>query len=129
MWIIVGGLVFGYGLALSGMAKPEIVISFLTLDDLGLLLVMGGAFITTLLSYQLIPRILNKQLGCSIANRQAKAKKQNLFGAAIFGIGWGITGMCPGAALASLGVGNIAILYGITGIFIGTYIHAYLSSK
>ena len=50
---ILGGLVFGGGLALSGMARPEVVLSFLAVHDLGLLLVMGGAIAVVLPVYQL----------------------------------------------------------------------------
>jgi hypothetical protein len=129
IWVVVGGLFFGYGLAISGMAKPEVVLSFLLFKDFGLLLVMASAVIVTLLYYQVIPRLLGKQLGCAVAKRQAEASKEQLMGAVIFGVGWGLSGMCPGAAIASIGLGNIPILFGIVGMFIGAYLHACIFLK
>ena len=46
----------------------------------------------------------------------------DIIGAAIFGVGWGISGQCPGSAIASLGVGNIPVLIGIVSMFLGAYI-------
>jgi len=56
--VFIGGLLFGFGLAIGGMAKQEVVISFLQLKDLGLLLLLGGSALVTAITINLIPKIL-----------------------------------------------------------------------
>jgi uncharacterized membrane protein YedE/YeeE len=121
--IYIGGILFGFGLAYSGMTKPEIVLSFLRLEDLGLALVMGGAAGITFIAINVIPKFLEKPiLGGVFKPRIRKLNWNTIIGAAIFGVGWGISGMCPGSAVASLGTGNYFILIGLTSMFIGAYL-------
>ena len=58
--VLVSGALFGFGLALSTMVQPEVVLSFLRFQDWGLMLVMGGAVVVTVLAYQLAPRLLRR---------------------------------------------------------------------
>lgn len=123
-----GGMLFGFGLALSTMVSPEVVLSFLQLQDFGLMLVMGGAVAVTLVAYQLAPRLLKRPLfGGTFATREAQLDLKTLVGAAIFGLGWGICGVCPGPAIASLGVGNLDMLWALTGILVGAYAQGLLA--
>ena len=122
-FIFTGGLLFGFGLAFGGMSKPEIVLSFLQLKDLGLLILLGGSAFVTAITINFIPKMLNKPLlGGEFKKRKHTLSKRTLIGAAIFGVGWGISGQCPGSAMASLGVGNIPILLGVASMFLGAYI-------
>ena len=128
--VLIGGIFFGFGLAYSGMAKQEIVISFLQLKDLGLILVMGGAALITFFAINIIPRYIKAPLlGGKFKPRKASMSKNVIIGAAIFGVGWGISGQCPGSAVASLGTGNILVLIGIAAMFIGAYIRGLLDSR
>ncbi len=122
LFVLTGGAVFGFGLALSGMIKPEVVLSFLRLEDLGLLLVMGGAVGVATISIMLGPRILNRPLIGSFEASQKSLNKGTIIGAVLFGLGWGISGACPGAALASVGVGNYPIFISLAGMFAGAYV-------
>jgi len=100
-WFIVftGGLVFGFGLAFGGMSKPEIVLSFLQLKDLGLLLLLGSSAFVTGLTINLVPKILKQPLlGEEFRKRTRVLNRNTIIGAALFGIGWGISGQCPGSA-------------------------------
>ena len=103
------GLLFGIGLWLSGMANPRKVLDFLDLTgnwDPSLLLVMGGAVAVTLAAFRPIIRRKNLSFGKKDVDLPLVA------GAAIFGIGWGIGGWCPGPALTSLaGLGADAIVF------------------
>ena len=93
------GLLFGFGLWLSGMADPRKVLNFLDISgtwDPSLLVVMGGAVAVTLMAFRPI-----------IRKRKLSFDKQSIdvpliAGAAIFGLGWGIGGFCPGPALTAL---------------------------
>jgi uncharacterized protein len=119
---LLGGVLFGFGLALSTMVSPEVVLSFLRLQDLGLMLVMGGAVAVTVLAYQLAPRFLKQPLlGERFEQRAANLDRSTLVGAAIFGVGWGICGVCPGPAIAGLGVGNLDMLWALGGMLVGAY--------
>ncbi|SDM54470.1 hypothetical protein SAMN04487949_2022 [Halogranum gelatinilyticum] len=126
--ILVGGLIFGFGLALSRMARPEVVLDFLQFEDLGLLFVMGGAAVVTGVVFFVATRLdRTAPLTGQAYTRRLKSMDRNvLFGGAIFGVGWGISGICPGAAYASLGVGNLPILWAIAGMFLGAYAQGYL---
>ena len=129
--IFAGGLVFGFGLAVSKMARPEVVLNFLQLEDFGLLFVMGGAAVTTGVVFALATRFGDRApLTGDVYRRRIKQFDRNVVvGGAIFGVGWGITGICPGAAYASLGIGNWPILWGIAGMFIGAYVHGAWRSR
>lgn len=123
VFVFMGGLFFGFGLAFGGMSKQEIVLSFLQLKDLGLLLLLGGSALVTAITINLIPKLLNKPiLGGEFKKRKRTLNKRTVFGAIIFGVGWGISGLCPGSAMASLGVGNLPVLIGIASMFLGAYI-------
>lgn len=120
---LVAGALFGFGLALSTMVQPEVVLSFLRLQDWGLMLVMGGAVTVTLLAYQLLPRLLKRPLLGGSFQRHASAwNRDTLTGAAIFGVGWGLCGVCPGPAIAGLGTGNWALLWALAGIALGALV-------
>ena len=125
--IFIGGLIFGAGLALSRMARPEVVLNFLQFEDFGLLLVMGGGAITT----GVIVAITNWRGGRAPLTGQNYVRRLKSFdrdvvvGGTVFGVGWGLSGICPGAAYASFGVGNIPILWAIAGMFIGAYAQGY----
>lgn len=62
IFVFIGGVLFGFGLAISGMSKPEIVLSFLQLKDLGLLLLLGGSALVTALAINVVPKILKKPI-------------------------------------------------------------------
>ena len=124
LFVFTGGLLFGFGLAFGGMSKQEIVLSFLQLKDLGLLLLLGASAFVTALTINLVPKILKGTLlgGEEFKRRKRTLSKRTIIGAIIFGVGWGISGQCPGSAWASLGVGNVPVLIGIASMFLGAYI-------
>lgn len=125
--IYVGGLIFGFGLALSGMARPEIVLDFLQFDDFGLLFVLGGAALVTGITFAVATRFLDRAplTGDAYTRRLKEFDRNVVIGGSIFGVGWGLSGICPGAAYASVGIGNYPILWAIAGMFLGAYAHGY----
>ena len=121
--VYLGGILFGFGLAYSGMTKQEIVLSFLRLDDIGLIFVMGGAAAITFVAINIVPKFMKSPiLGGVFKPRVSELTKNTIIGAIIFGVGWGISGQCPGSAIASLGTGNWPVILGIVGMFIGAYL-------
>jgi uncharacterized membrane protein YedE/YeeE len=123
---VICGLIFGSGLALSGMTDTRVVLGFLDITgawDPSLLLVMGGALAVTVPGFWLAQKrskpILSDEFhlpaSCAI---QAKP----LVGSVIFGIGWGLYGYCPGPALASLTVLNWQPLLFVVAMAAGVYL-------
>lgn len=129
--IFVGGLVFGFGLGFSHMARPEVVLNFLQFDDFGLLFVMFGAAIISGVAFAVLPRVAETAplTGDRYERRLKPFDRNVLVGGAIFGVGWGLSGICPGAAYASLGIGNVTILWALAGMFIGAYLQGYWRSR
>jgi len=129
--VLVGGLVFGFGLGFSHMARPEVVIDFLTFEDFGLLFVMFGGSIVAGLAFWTLPKLRESAplTGRAYGRRLKSFDRNVLIGGSIFGVGWGLSGICPGAAYASLGVGNWPILYAIGGMFIGAYAQGVWRSR
>ncbi|WP_132060856.1 YeeE/YedE family protein [Halorussus amylolyticus] len=129
--IFVGGLIFGFGLAFSHMARPEVVLDFLQFEDFGLLFVMFGAAIVSGIAFAVMPRLRDSAplTGDAYGRRLKSFDRNVLFGGAIFGVGWGLSGICPGAAYASLGIGNVTILWALAGMFLGAYLQGYWRSR
>ena len=124
--LFAGGL-FGFGLAMATMIQPEVVLSFLRFEDFGLLWVLGAAAFTTLIAYQLAPKILSKPLFSAVFGAHPSVmNRDTLLGAAIFGIGWGISGVCPGPAIAGLGAGNWPLFITVVAMFAGAYLQGRL---
>jgi len=125
---LVAGMLFGFGLALSSMIRPSVVLSFLRFQDLGLVFVLGGAVMVAFLAYRLVPRVLRRPLlGGSFRVHEASMSRDTVVGAAIFGVGWGLTGVCPGPAIAGLGAGSFELLYAVAGIAVGALLQGLAS--
>jgi uncharacterized membrane protein YedE/YeeE len=123
MAVYIGGVLFGFGLAYSGMTKQEIVLNFLKLQDLGLIFVIGGAAAVTFLAVNVVPRLMKAPLlGGVFKPRVSVLTRNTIIGAMIFGVGWGISGQCPGSAVASLGTGNWPVIISLMGMFLGAYL-------
>jgi len=128
--VLIGGIFFGFGLAYSGMTKQEIVLSFLQLKDLGLVFVIGGAAAVTFFAINVLPRYLKTPLlGGTFKPRRAPLSRNVIIGAIIFGVGWGLSGQCPGSAVASLGTGNLLVLVGLAAMFVGAYLRGLIDKQ
>lgn len=125
-----GGLLFGFGLAFSHMAQPEVILSFLQFRDFGLVLVMLAAALLAGIIFRIGIKALKRAplTGESYALRSELLNKNLLIGGAIFGVGWGLSGVCPGAGYASLGIGNFPILISLAGMFLGAYLYGAFES-
>lgn len=120
---LAAGALFGFGLSYATMIRPEVVLSFLRFQDFGLMLVMGGAVLVVLLAYQLAPRLMRRPLLDDHFHAHPSVwNRDTAVGAALFGVGWGLCGVCPGPAIAGLGAGNWSLLWALAGIALGALV-------
>lgn len=120
------GVIFGVGISISGMANPAKVLNFFDVFgiwDPSLIFVMGGALVTTFIGYKLVfGRAAPVFEGSFSVPTSRKIDAKLLGGSAVFGIGWGIAGFCPGGALPALGTGRWEVfaftVATVAGIFI-----------
>ncbi|UUM32628.1 YeeE/YedE family protein [Vibrio japonicus] len=118
------GFLFGLGMIISGMADPAKVIGFLDVAgkwDPSLMFVMGGALLVFMPSYFLLIKPKQKPVVaeefCLATNKKIDARLVS--GAAIFGLGWGMAGVCPGPALSSLALGNSGVWIFFASMMVG----------
>ena len=119
----VAGLVFGVGLIVSGMANPAKVIGFLDLTgawDPSLAFVMAGAIAVAIGTFALARRRTHALLGAPMHLPTARdIDRRLILGSLAFGVGWGLTGFCPGPALVALGAGYSKALSFVLAMLVG----------
>ena len=117
------GLVFGVGIALSGMMNPAKVLNFFDIAgtwDPSLILVMGGALAVTAIGYRLVFGRDRPLIDDHFHLPKASAIDARLVGgSALFGVGWGIAGFCPGGALPAIGTGRPEVFIFIAALLAG----------
>ena len=127
------GLIFGLGLIVSGMANPAKVLGFLDLAgnwDPSLALVMAGAISVGAIGFSLARQRPVSWLGAQMKLPTAtKIDRRLLLGGALFGIGWGLAGFCPGPALTALGMGEMKAVVFVASMLTGMGIHEYLEHR
>ena len=127
LFVFLIGALFGTGIALSGMASPAKVLNFFDLAgsfDPSLAFVMAGALSVAAPGYALLFRMRQKPLfDQSFRLPGASAIDAKLIGgSAIFGIGWGIAGFCPGASIPALGLGHTSAAIFVAALLVGILI-------
>jgi uncharacterized protein len=120
------GSLFGLGIIIGGMGNPSKIMNFFDIAgtfDPSLIFVMGGALITTFIGYRVVFALRKRPL---IGSAFQVPKKEDIdaplvIGAVLFGIGWGITGFCPGGSIPAVTLGEpsvwifiVAMIAGIT---------------
>ena len=131
---LIAGLLFGLGLTVSQMVNPSKVFSFLDVFghwDPSLAFVMMGAITVFASGYFLFVRKRTKSLlGQNMPTAsQTSIDKNLLIGSAIFGIGWGLAGICPGPAIVNLGGGEIKVAVFIVVMVAGMKVANFLKSS
>ena len=127
---LISGLVFGIGLTIGGMTNPAKVIAFLNITnnwDPSLIFVMGGAIAFVLPSFYLLKNKEKPIFASSFQIPSSKNINQKLiFGSSMFGIGWGMSGLCPGPAISSIAFLNISSFAFVISMFFGLYIASFI---
>ncbi|MBY0485506.1 DUF6691 family protein [Nitrosomonas sp.] len=124
---LLSGVVFGLGIILSGMVNPAIVLAFLDITgnwDSSLLWVMGGAVAVGFIAFALAKKRTNSYLGLSMQiPAVTKIDSRLLLGSLVFGVGWGIAGICPGPAVVLAGTGSTDALVFLIAMLLGMNIY------
>jgi uncharacterized membrane protein YedE/YeeE len=130
---LLSGLIFGFGLALSGMTHTEVVLGFLDVADAwnpSLLFVLGGAVSVTVTSFYFIRKrtkpVLTEKF---IITDSQQIDRPLIVGSALFGLGWGISGYCPGPAVALLATPNWELWVFLPALLLGNVLHGVISSR
>ncbi|MFT5604996.1 MAG: putative membrane protein YedE/YeeE [Paracoccaceae bacterium] len=124
---LLSGLLFGAGLAVSGMLIPDKVLNFLDIAghwDPSLALVMGGAILVTLPGYFLVTKRERPLFAKGFSVPLTRAIDGRLIGgAALFGVGWGLSGLCPAPSLVNITSGLSAVLVFVAAMLAGMLLH------
>lgn len=127
------GLVFGVGIAISGMANPAKVLNFFDVAgtwDPSLAFVMGGALMVTALGYRYVLKRQTSFLGGGFQMPQRSDLDLPLIGgSAVFGIGWGIAGFCPGGALPAIGTGRAEVMIFVAALVVGILAAKWMQAR
>lgn len=135
LWAFVFGGIFSVGLMLSGMSNPKKILDFLDLFgqwDPRLAFVMLGAIAVTFIPFQ---KAVHNHAPKTVYGEAIDLTKNNkidyklVMGSLIFGIGWGIAGICPAPSLTLIGLGYYQALYFIAAMMIGMLIHCKLMGR
>jgi len=131
---LISGLIFGVGLTVSQMVDPNKVINFLDVTgnwDGSLLFVMGAATTLFSVAYWLLIKKRTVSLSGNPINIPSitRVNRQLIIGACTFGLGWGLTGICPGPAIANITGGEPKILVFVVVMVIGMKSSEWLKSR
>ncbi len=106
---LAGGLIFGLGLAISQMVNPQKVLGFLDFTgdwDPSLVFVLGGAVVVAFIAFRLVLKRDTPVFGARFSHPdKTRIDGPLIIGAVLFGVGWGLVGLCPGPAIAALAYG------------------------
>jgi uncharacterized membrane protein YedE/YeeE len=123
---LLSGIIFGLGLTISGMVNPQKVLGFLNIFDAwdpSLIFVMVGAIIIFAPLHFIFKKKSRPILAKNFISIQNKnIDKKLLIGSGLFGVGWGLAGLCPGPAIASISFLNPSSLIFVLFMFVGFFI-------
>lgn len=126
VYAVLTGLVFGIGISISGMIDPAKVLNFFDVAgtwDPSLAFVMGGALLVTIFGYRLAWQREAPLFGGRFEVPTSTTIDGKLVGgSALFGIGWGIAGFCPGAAIPALGTGRWEVALFLAAVVVGFFL-------
>lgn len=125
------GLVFGIGISLSGMMNPAKVINFFDVAgtwDPSLMFVMAGALVMTFVGYRIVWHLRAPLFEERFQIPTSTLLDKRLIGgSAVFGVGWGIAGFCPGAAIPALGTGRWEVALFLAAVCAGFWVRRVLA--
>ena len=123
---LISGIIFGFGLVISGMTNPEKVLGFLSIThnwDASLIFVMGGAILVFAPFFFLLKNKEVSALGTKIElPKKQDLDKKLVIGSALFGVGWGLVGLCPGPAIAAIATFDPIVIVFLVSMYAGVIV-------
>lgn len=124
------GIYFGIVLVKAGVASPTEIKAMFLFESPRLFLIIGSAVVTGAMSLVALRRLAPVSIvGEPIVVAEKKFNKGYVYGGVIFGMGWAITGACPGPIFAQIGAGEFLAISTFVGAFLGTAVYSYLRPK
>lgn len=125
------GTIFGFVLSRVGASDYDLIFKMFTAEDLKLAYVIITAILTAGVSMRVLARLGMKGRGGAPINVSKKPlqMKKNIIGGTIFGLGWAISGACPGTVLAQVGEGKLVGLVTMFGMILGTFLYAVMAER
>ncbi len=124
------GIFFGFTLSRSGASEYNYIHYLFTGEDLKLALLIATAIITAAIGMQVLKLLGNRDMrGGKIMIQRKPLNNYTAVGGSLFGIGWAISGACPGTVLAQLGEGKILGFCTMLGLLCGTFLYALMAEK
>jgi len=125
---LAAGAIFGFGLSLSGMVDPARVVGFLDIAsgqwDPSLMFVLGGAVLVAVPGMLLQRRLARPVFDMAFhLPGNGPVDRQLIAGSAVFGVGWGLSGFCPGPAISALSLGLPEVFLFVAAMLVGMLIH------
>jgi uncharacterized membrane protein YedE/YeeE len=125
---LLAGIFFGFALSRSGASDYNFIYYMFTGENLKLALLMGTAIVVGAIGMILLKALGNKDVfGNQIKINRKPLNKYTAVGGILFGIGWAISGACPGTVLAQIGEGKVLGLATFSGLLFGTYLYARMA--
>lgn len=123
---LISGIIFGFGLVISEMTNPEKVLGFLSIThnwDASLIFVMGGAILVFAPFFFLLKNKEVSALGTKIElPKKQDLDKKLVIGSALFGVGWGLVGLCPGPAIAAIATFDPIVIIFLVSMYAGVIV-------
>ena len=124
------GIFFGFVLSRSGASDYNFIHYMFTGENLKLALLMATAIVVGAIGMIILKSFGNKDIhGNEIKINRKPLNKYTVIGGILFGVGWAVTGACPGTVLAQIGEGKMLGLFSFFGMIFGTYLYALLAEK
>lgn len=124
------GIIFGFAINRVGASDYNIIVGMFTGYTLQVAWVILTAIVVGNLGMLLLVKFRNKTIKGEVLNIKEKPfYKRNILGGAIFGIGWAVSGACPGTALVQIGEGKILAFFTVAGLIFGTYLYAFFIER
>ena len=128
---LVVGIGFGFMLGWARLTDYDVIHDMLLLRELDVFLLMGAAIATAAVAIRLLRARGGRSLvgGWPIAWTVTRPTRNHVIGSMVFGLGWGVSGTCPGPVAAQLGRGQLAALFTLAGIFLGIAVYGRLKRR
>lgn len=126
---LLAGIFFGFVLGRSGASDYNYIYYMFTGENLKLALLMGTAIVVGAIGMKVLKALGNKDIrGEEIAINRKPLNKNTVIGGILFGVGWAVSGACPGTVLVQIGEGKVLGLFTFLGMLFGTYLYALMAS-